>query len=141
MRIQVIIFAALILISIGSAKEYSVIAGDWRVTFDTNTPVSTNVTWSEHSGMKNGGFFIVWANTSYQVSGIALYELEMGAQAPTTRNYLESYLKSIEATELSKSDISDYKIDGQGWFSRSSMEQRTRFDGFHGDIPNRSDTI
>lgn len=113
MRIQVIIFAALILISIGSAKEYSVIAGDWRVTFDTNTPVSTNVTWSEHSGMKNGGFFIVWANTSYQVSGIALYELEMGAQAPTTRNYLESYLKSIEATELSKSDISDYKIDGK----------------------------
>lgn len=113
MRIQVIIFAALILISIGSAKEYSAIAGDWRVTFDTNTPVSTSVTWSESSGMKNGGFFIVWANTSYQVSGIALYELEMGSQAPTTRNYLESYLTSIAATKLSKSDISDYDIDGK----------------------------
>ena len=113
MKFQLIILAALIIIGTGYAEEYSVVAGDWRVTFDTNTPVSTNVMWSESSGMKNGGFFSIWANTSYQVSGIALLELEIGSQSPTTRDYLEGYLQSIASTKLSKSDIGDYKIDGK----------------------------
>jgi hypothetical protein len=116
MRIQVIIFAALILISIGSAKEYSVIAGDWRVTFDTNTPVSTNVMWNEPSGLinfKNDGYFSVWVNTSTHASGIGLMELEMDTPAPITRDYLEVYLQSLASTKLSKSDMNDYKIDGK----------------------------
>ena len=92
-------------------RDYSASAGDWKVSFSTNTPVSTNVGWKESSGMKNGGFYLIWINSSYQVAGITLFELGQNEQAPTTRDWQLKYLQSITSTDLSKLTVSDRKID------------------------------
>ncbi|MGD0954483.1 MAG: hypothetical protein ABR985_19185 [Methanotrichaceae archaeon] len=45
---------------VASARDYSVTAGNWNVSFNTSTPVFTNGVWSELQGMKNNGYFLIY---------------------------------------------------------------------------------
>lgn len=121
--IVILILMPLLVPGIASAKDYSVTAGDWKVTFNTSTPVSTNVAWTESNGMKGNGFFFIWINTSYQVSSIALLEQPEGVRVPAARKDLEEYLRAETPKELLGSPVNDFKIDGNdgliahGWYN------------------------
>ena len=96
----------------GSAETHSVVAGDWKVTFDTVTPVSTNVMWVESNGLKNNGFYEIWLNASYQLAIINILENNPGSRAPIDRSNLEKYLHLYLSTAKDPI-INDYKINGK----------------------------
>jgi hypothetical protein len=122
-KLLAILISVIALLSVASAKDYSVTAGNWQVDFKSNDTLYTEVIWNEPDSSSDLGYYTIWVDEDPEtVSGRgAIYLNEFTHPEPfgkdSMRGWMRRYFSPMNETPI----LSNYVIDGtdaaiaEGW--------------------------
>ena len=133
-KLFAILLSVIALLSIATAKDYSITAGNWQVDFSTNDTLQTDTIESERFASKASepSDYLIIINKDPVVRGMVgvICLTETTERLPYDKDSLRSYVTRLNPSNNKTPILSDYLIDGtdaviaEGWNDKG----RRRYD-------------